>query len=432
MEDPKILRQMREEWNERACEDANYYVAFGRRGQEDEEFFSTAADVVRSLEAELKRLPACPEGWAALEIGCGPGRLMRPMSRHFREIHGVDVSDQMVRLAEQKLRGIPHARAHVTSDSSLGMLADDSFDFVYSYAVFQHIPSREVVLQYLREARRVLRPDGILRCQINGLPEQAARYTTWSGVRIPAADVVELARRHDFQLLALEGVSTQYMWTTWRKKPAGWRESLRGRAVSPSARIRNISNAHSGEPLVPAEGPMAAASLWIEQLPEDCDLIDLVVTIDGKPGRLGYLGPPAWDGIHQLNVALPPQTRSGLVPLVLHWLDAPLSPPAWLRVIPAGPAVPRVCSVTDGVNLLSGTRIESGSVKVTLEEVAHPEWFEATMDGLPVREIDFFCTDPLTRRFEVNFRLPEELASGGHLLHMRLGKREFAPVSLRV
>src|SRR5580698_7124275 len=109
---------MRAEWNERAREDAHYYVAFGRRGQDDGEFLDTAADVIRDLEGELKRLPAgVPNGAPAqsrqaLEIGCGPGRLMRPMSRHFGEIHGVDVSDEMIAQAKAKMRDIPWAYAH--------------------------------------------------------------------------------------------------------------------------------------------------------------------------------------------------------------------------------------------------------------------------------------------------------------------------------
>jgi SAM-dependent methyltransferase len=431
MGDPNVLEQMRAEWNDRAREDANYYVAFGRRQQNDDEFFATASDLVRELEAELRRLPPRPEGWTALEIGCGPGRLMRPMSRHFREIHGVDVSDEMVRLANEKLQGIAHAHAHATPDSSLSMFPDESFDFVYSYAVFQHIPSRDVVLGYLAEAGRVLRPGGILRCQINGLPEQAVRYTTWSGVRISATEVAKFALHHDFQLLALDGILTQYMWTTWRKRPAGWRASVR-LPEHPATQVRNISNAYSGEPLVPAAGRLAAASLWLEQLPEDCDLLNLAVTFDGAPGRLSYLGPPAWDGVQQLNAALPRGIRTGLVPVELRWLGQPLAAARWLRVIPAGPVVPRVCSVSDGVNLLAGRHIESGTVKATLEELDHPEWFQATVDGLPVREIDFFCTDPLTQRFEINFHLPFGLAAGEHRLEMSLGKRTFAPVPIQV
>src|SRR5215831_12496170 len=109
MEDSKVLEQMRADWNERAGEDAYYYVAFGRRDQDDEEFFSTAADIIKAFELELKRVRGRD---AALEIGCGPGRLMRPLAQHFREIHGVDVSDEMVKLAKDRLRNTPNAHPH--------------------------------------------------------------------------------------------------------------------------------------------------------------------------------------------------------------------------------------------------------------------------------------------------------------------------------
>ena len=39
-----MTEQMRRDWNERAREDAHFYVAFGRREQDDEEFFSTAEE----------------------------------------------------------------------------------------------------------------------------------------------------------------------------------------------------------------------------------------------------------------------------------------------------------------------------------------------------------------------------------------------------
>ena len=162
MDDSPSLERMRADWNARAEEDANYYVAFGRRSQEDDEFFSTASDVVRVLERELKRLSTRD---SALEIGCGPGRLMFPMSRHFQRIDGVDISDEMVRLARERLRRAPNAFPQHNSGQDLAMFSDESFDLVYSYAVFQHIPSAQVIWNYLREARRVLKPGGVLRCQ---------------------------------------------------------------------------------------------------------------------------------------------------------------------------------------------------------------------------------------------------------------------------
>ena len=136
MTEPEILDQMRSDWNARASEDFRYYVAFGRRGQQDEEFFASATEVVHLLEAELKRIPReiSPEARRALEIGCGPGRLMRPLSRHFGEIHGVDVSDKMIRLAGQRLRNTSNAFPHHSSGSDLSLFPAEKFDYVYSYA----------------------------------------------------------------------------------------------------------------------------------------------------------------------------------------------------------------------------------------------------------------------------------------------------------
>src|SRR4029079_8817321 len=137
-------------------------------------------------------------------------RLMRPLSRFFTEIHGVDVSEEMIRLARDRLKNVTNAPPHHRTRTDLAMFRDATFDFVYSYAVFQHIPSRDVVFQYLREAWRVLKPGGLQRCQITGLDKTAKTYDTWSGVRISAEEIREYALQNDMQLLALEGTRTQY------------------------------------------------------------------------------------------------------------------------------------------------------------------------------------------------------------------------------
>jgi SAM-dependent methyltransferase len=420
---------MRADWNERAGEDAYYYVAFGRREQGDEEFLSTASDIVKSLELDLKRFRGRD---AALEIGCGPGRLMRPMSRNFAEIHGVDVSDEMIRLARERLRDTPTAHPHHSSGSDLALFPDEKFDFVYSYAVFQHIPSREVVFNYLCEARRVLKTGGILRCQMNGLPPHAKQYDTWSGVRITADEITKFAREQDMQLLVVEQIWTQYMWVTCRKRPAGWTASLAGRKAPRASIIRRISNALTGEAVAPVRGPLAALSLWVERLPDEADLNHTTVTADGRACRLIYIGEPEKDGIAQVNVALPEGLRTGMVPVEITWLGQPVAEPAWVRIMPAGPSVPRVTTVADGINLLSGTRIVTGSVKVTMHEVADAAQFGATIEGLNVLDIERFCADPISQRYEFNFRLPARVAPGPHQVLVSLGKRKFAPLDIEV
>ena len=418
---------MRADWNQRAREDAHYYVAFGRREQDDNEFLATAADVIRDLEGELKRLSSeiPTSSRRALEIGCGPGRLMRPMSRHFGEIHGIDVSDEMIAQARQKLRDIPSAHAHHANGIDLAEFPPDHFDFVYSYAVFQHIPSAEVVFSYLRETVRVLKPGGFARLQINGLPKTARAYTTWEGVRIGAVEVHRFTRDQGVRLLSLTGVDTQYMWTTWQKPPV--RETLpRGKP-----RIRHVVNAFSGEQAVPSRGRLACATLQIENLPGASDLNSLDAFVDRVPGVACYMGPPV-NGLSQFNVFLPAGVRTGLVPVRVEWRGERLCPDATIRVIPPGPAVPRLVSVCDAVNLLSTQRIESGILKATIEEVESIGSFAATVDGFPVREVETFRTDPLASLYEVNFRLPNGLNPGGHVLEMRLGARTLTKMGIEV
>ena len=404
----ETVEQMRSEWNERAREDANYYVAFGRREQDDEEFFATGADVVRALEAELKRLTRRKR---ALEIGCGPGRLLRPMSRHFEEIHGIDIADEMIERARVNLAHVPHAQVRHAEGSDLSAFADGHFDFVYSYAVFQHIPSGEVVFGYLDEVARVLAPGGVAHLQLNGLAKSAQTYTTWSGFRISAEEVRGFTAERPLQLLALDGVGTQYMWTTWRK--------------TAPVRVRAITNSHTGERAVPAHGRLSSASIWIENFPAERDLNTTEALVDGVSAKSTYIGPES-GGLTQFNILIPPGTRTGLVPVEI------LGQTAWMRVIDPGPAIPRIERVTDGTNLMAERRIEGGTVKLQMEEVSNPEQFHATVGGRAVRGVEMFCTDPRNQRWDISFLLPEEIGTGPRVLEVKIGERRFAPVPIEV
>ena len=258
------------------------------------EFFATATEVINRVEWELSRVPLAERaGWRALEIGCGPGRLMRPISRHFAEIHGVDVSDEMIALAQAKSCATFRTRStHVTDGASLPMFADESFDFVYSYAVFQHIPSREVVFSYLNETQRVLKTGGLARASVQRVDNRRAEVDTWDGVRFSSSELLEFAGAHDFQVLALEGIGTQYMWTSWRKQPRGWQRQQEERSQEVALHVRRITNANSSEPVAPCRGRFASISIWVEGLPPDAGLQQLQVTIGSSIGNLCYISPP--------------------------------------------------------------------------------------------------------------------------------------------
>ncbi|GAB4357282.1 MAG: hypothetical protein OHK0021_01610 [Bryobacter sp.] len=425
----EVRAQMREDWNRRAEEDAHYYVAFGRHGQDEAEFLATAADVLRGLDRELKRgLPGQnPRARRALEIGCGPGRLLRPMSERFGEVHGVDVSDAMISLAQKRLWDLPHAHAHVGSGADLRQFADDSFDFIYSYAVFQHIPERDVVMSYWDEAARVLKPGGLIRWQASNLSAERSEAATWHGCNVSREDVLDFARRQGLRVLALEGVFTQYMWATLRKPGP---EEAPGRPAT-TVRFRRVTNSESSEPVAAARGRFAALSAWVEGLAPSADLLDLELQVGGKAARLTYLGPREFDGLQQLNAVLPAGLPTGLLPVTLRWRGEALAS-ASFRIIPAPPLVPRILEVTDGHNYLAKTRIASRTVKLFLEELAEPASLVATLNGQPAEEYSILCTDPMSPLHEVNFRLPAQLAPGPCELRVVADGRLLGITSLQV
>jgi len=120
------------------------------------------------------------------------------------------------------------------------------------------------------------------------------------------------------------------------------------------------------------------------------------------------------------------------LPVEVQWLGHRISPPAVLRVIPPGPSVPSVASISDGINLVAGKRIETRMIKVTLEEISRPHEIEAYVDGQPVNDLEFFCVDPRPQKFEVNLRLPEQIGIGQHQLELRMGHRKLAPITIDV
>jgi SAM-dependent methyltransferase len=422
-----VNERMRADWNERARVDAHFYVAFGGRDQSEEEFLATASDVLRSIERQLKRLPAKANrrAWRALEIGCGPGRLVKPLSRHFGEIHGVDVSDEMIRLARERLSDIRHAHFHATDGATLPQFADESFEFIYSYAVFQHIPSPDVVLEYMREVRRLLKPGGVFHGQFNGVAPPGGA-DTWSGVGFSRADIHAFTRENGLQLLNLEGEHTQYMWTTWRKPTLAARlpENL-------TPVIRRITNAYTGDSLIPQSGRQAALSMWINDLPAECDLNNIEILIDGVPGVPTYIGPADGQGLQQVNAWLPEGVRTGLVPVELRVSDQPLCPVAMARVIPAGPLVPRLISVTDGVNLVLKNATNTGLVKVQIEEVLSPDSISATIDDHAV-PVAIFRIDPRPPRHQIDIEMPLGIAKGPHTLKIQIGPRRSLTTPLTV
>lgn len=107
-----------------------------------------------------------------LEIGCGIGRIMQHLAGSYQEVHGIDISSKMVEQGARRLAHLPNVHFHHGNGYDLEPFADESFDLVYSALVFQHMP-KTIAYNYLLEAKRVLRPGGLLSFQVPNLLDNA-------------------------------------------------------------------------------------------------------------------------------------------------------------------------------------------------------------------------------------------------------------------
>lgn len=150
-----------------------------RYAQSDAEFYiwtdvEAGDDFAASGERDAARIMAlCAPHLAgrgrALEIGCGVGRLVIPMSRHFERIIGVDIAPTMLRKLADNCRrdgvtGVTGMLAHEAWD------AQGPIDFAYSHIVLQHIESWATIESYVARVAGALSADGVFYAQFDSRP----------------------------------------------------------------------------------------------------------------------------------------------------------------------------------------------------------------------------------------------------------------------
>ena len=234
------LSVMKRDWDELARDNAMHYIETSRDQWELDEFFRSGnEDVDAIVVPDLSVICGGrdPQQLRILEIGCGVGRMTKHLATIFGEVHGVDVSGEMVVRGRELLSEIKNARLHETSGTDLALFPDGYFDFAFSYRVFEHIPYRDVILGYIEEAHRVLRPGSLFKFQIHTATWPArllmslapsggrssgwrrrtriGRSDTWWGVRFSASEIDLIARRLGFHVARQERAGRHVFWNWW-------------------------------------------------------------------------------------------------------------------------------------------------------------------------------------------------------------------------
>jgi len=158
------LEKLRETWESLAERDALSAIltdeSMGGGKWDVAEFFATGEAEIDTVLSHLKTLEVLPDfQGAALDFGCGVGRLTQAIARRFQSTVGVDISAEMIRKAET-LNQNPRC-LYLANTSATLPFGEGEFAFIYCNIVLQHIP-RRYATNYLREFARVLANRGVL------------------------------------------------------------------------------------------------------------------------------------------------------------------------------------------------------------------------------------------------------------------------------
>ena len=102
-----------------------------------------------------------------LDVGCGNGRLFGAIKEKKKiEYIGVDNAEKLLEIARSKYPGLKF----IVSEATNLPFLDNYFDAIFAIALFHHLPPGQSQKKFLFEAKRVLRPGGILVLSVWKVP----------------------------------------------------------------------------------------------------------------------------------------------------------------------------------------------------------------------------------------------------------------------
>ena len=164
------------QWQRFAEADPYLYILTTMKRSDPRVFWQSGEQIVTKELLPLVHEHAV-RPFVALEIGSGIGRIALPLSRHFREMIGVDIAAGMV------TRATTFARDNTVQNVSfIPISGPEDFlrkvcysvgkcDLLYSLLVFQHIPDFPMIEGYLHVVRVLLHPQGIAYLQFDTRPQ---------------------------------------------------------------------------------------------------------------------------------------------------------------------------------------------------------------------------------------------------------------------
>jgi SAM-dependent methyltransferase len=213
------IQDSKKKWNGLAEENGKYYIVSKEgRSITDEKFRELGQQNYTELVAQDQLVKETLGTYAdkrALEIGCGIGRVTEFFAADFEHVTGLDISDKMIADATKRLEHINNI-SFIATDGMHYPIEDQSIDLVFSYIVFQHMPSVEVVKENFKEIRRVLKDSGLAKIQVRG--GRKVRKGSWYyGPSFKSKDMQAMMAEVGLEIIK-DGDDTMKRYFVWVKR----------------------------------------------------------------------------------------------------------------------------------------------------------------------------------------------------------------------
>jgi SAM-dependent methyltransferase len=231
-------------WDRRARENAYFFVdnRLAYRNPDLDWFWSEGErDLDRMFELLGVRIRATD---TVLDIGCGVGRLTRPIAARAAHVYGLDISPEMLERARRHHADLDNVEWLLGDGASLRPLSDGSVTACVSHVVFQHIPDPRITLDYVAEMGRVLAPRGWAAFQVSnatgahvrrrGVSVEVSRVKAmlgrtprgqtdpaWLGSAVDLEQIEAVAGGSGLELECVVGEGTQFCLVLARRPPRG-------------------------------------------------------------------------------------------------------------------------------------------------------------------------------------------------------------------
>lgn len=144
--------------NKQLREYINYYQPYATNNPGWAQWYITVAPIKAQRTVEL--LKEYKDGKSkVLDYGCGIGLSLYYLSKFYKDITGIDVDPQNIKIAKKQFRKLDCKAKLQLYDGNKLPYSDNTFDLVISMEVWEHARNPDLMLA---EIERVLKPDGVL------------------------------------------------------------------------------------------------------------------------------------------------------------------------------------------------------------------------------------------------------------------------------